>query len=153
MFNASHRTLKLLASLIWYSGFIVLSIKSSELLFDAEKINPNQLWTWLAILSGVIIGAIKARYLYSRLCIKNLSRINALKKPKLWHFYRMRFFFFLFSMIILGKFLSRMAHDNYPALIIMAMVELSVATALLGSSHCFWRNSQNTSDTDIAGRT
>ncbi|MCK4705941.1 MAG: hypothetical protein KAT90_10690 [Gammaproteobacteria bacterium] len=157
MFNASPRTLKLLASLIWYSGFIVLFIKSSGLLLDAESIKPNQLWTWLAVFSGLLIGAIKARYLYSRLCIKNLNRINALKQPKLWNFYRMRFFFFLFSMIILGKFLSRMAHDNYPMLLIMAIVELSVATALLGSSHCFWittqNNHQNTSDTDITGRT
>jgi len=157
MFNASHRTLKLLASLIWYSGFIVLFIKSSGLLLDADSIKPNQLWTWFAVFFGLLIGAIKARYLYIRLCIKNLNRINVLKQPKLWHFYRMRFFFFLFSMIILGKFLSQIAHDNYPMLIIMAIVELSVATALLGSSHCFWRTGQNkhqnTSDTDISGRT
>lgn len=139
MFNASTRTLKLLASLIWYSGFIILFIKSSGLLLDAESIKPNQLWTWLAIFSGLLIGAIKARYLYSRLCIKNLNRINALKQPKLWHFYRLRFFFFLFLMIVLGRFLSQIAHDNYPILIIMAIVELSVATALLGSSYCFWR--------------
>lgn len=87
MFNAPPRTLKILASLIWHSGFIVLFTKSAGLLLDAENINPNQLWTWLAVFSGLVIGAIKARYLYSRLCIKNLNRITALKQPNLWHFY------------------------------------------------------------------
>ena len=139
MFNTSTHTLKLLASLVWHSGFIVLFIKSSKLLLEAEKINPDQSLIWLAIVTGVVIGAIKARYLYSKLCLKNLYRIDALTQPKFWNFYRLRFFFFLISMIILGVFLSHIAHDSYAALIIMAIIEISVATALLGSSHYFWR--------------
>ena len=139
MFGASTRTLKLLASLVWYSGAVVLYIKSSGLLLEAESINPGQVWIWLAILGGLIIGVIKAKYLFKRLCIKNLKRIDALDKPKLWHFYRLRFFIFLFTMIVLGHFLSGQAHANYPMLIIMAVVELSIATALLGSSNCFWK--------------
>lgn len=138
MFNASPRTLKLLASWVWYSGFLVLFVKGTKLLLEAEKINPDQIWTWLAFLAGLGIGGIKAKYLYNKLCIKNLSRINALENPKIWHFYRMRFFFFLCLMIILGHFLSQMAHGNYSMLITMAIIELSVATALLGSSYCFW---------------
>ena len=139
MLDASTRTLKFLASLVWYSGAVVLYIKSSSLLLEAESIKPGQLWIWLAALGGLLIGAIKAKYLFKRLCIKNLKRIDALEKPKLWHFYRLRFFIFLFTMIVLGHFLSGQAHDNYPMLIIMAVVELSIATALLGSSHCFWK--------------
>ena len=138
MFNTSPRSLKILASLVWYSGFIVLFIKSSKLLLEAEKINPDQSWTWLALIAGVIIGGIKAKYLYAKLCIKNLHRIDTLEQPKIWHFYRMRFFIFLSLMVILGLFLSKMAHGNYPMLITMAIIELSVATALLGSSYCFW---------------
>ena len=139
MFDTSTRTLKLLASLVWYSGAVVLYIKSSSLLIEAESIKPDQIWMWLAVPGGLIIGAIKAKYLFKKLCIKNLKRIDALGKPKLWHFYRLRFFIFLFAMIALGHFLSGQAHDNYPMLIIMAVVELSIATALLGSSHCFWK--------------
>jgi len=139
MFNASPHTLKLLAALIWYIGAIVLYIKSTSLLFRAEMINPGQHWIWLAVLSGLVIGGIKAKYLFKRLCFKNLTRINTLQQAKLWHFYRLRFFIFMFSMIFLGSFLSRLAQDNYAMLIIMAIVELSVATALLGSSNCFWR--------------
>jgi len=138
MFNTSPRTLKLLASWVWYSGFIILFFKSGKLLLEAENINPGQLWTWLAFTAGIIIGAIKAKYLYNKLCIKNLRRIDSLAQPMLWHFYRARFFIFLCTMIIAGHFLSGMAHGNYTMLVSMAVVELSVATALLGSSYCFW---------------
>jgi len=139
MLDSSKRTLILLASLVWYSGAVVLFFKSSKLLLEAQSINTNQTWIWLAVLTGLIIGGIKAKYLFKRLCIKNLKRIDALSKPKLWQFYRTRFFIFLFSMILLGSFISRLAHGNYPALITMAIVEISIATALLGSSNCFWK--------------
>ena len=139
MFNVSHLTLKILAALVWYSGFVVLYIKSINLLFQAETLNPDQLWIWLALISGLVIGIIKAKYLYKRLCIKNLERINALHQAKLWQFYRLRFFIFLFSMILLGSYFSRQIHDDYAMLISMAILEISIATALLCSSHCFWK--------------
>ena len=139
MFNATPHTLKLLASLVWYSGFIILYIKGSALLLIAENIKPDQIWIWFAIFTGLFIGVLKAKYLYNRLCTNNLDRIASLKQPKIWHFYRIRFFVFLCLMIVLGRSLSSLAHDNYPALIIIAIIELSVATALLGSSHQFWK--------------
>ncbi len=139
MFYSSRRLLRLLASLVWYSGAIVLSFKSSRLLIEAHNISPDLLWIWLAVLGGFMIGAIKARYLFKRLCIKNLKRIDALKNPRLWQFYRTGFFFFLLAMIILGSFISQLAHGNYPMLITMATIEVSLATALLGSSSCFWK--------------
>ena len=139
MLDSSSRTLKLLASLVWYSGAVVLFFKSTKLLLEAQSINSNPVWIWLAVLSGLLIGGIKAKYLFNRLCLKNLKRIDALRKPKLWQFYRIRFFIFLLSMILLGSFISRLAHGNYPVLITMAIVEISIATALLGSSNCFWK--------------
>lgn len=139
MFNTSTRTLKLLASLVWYSGAIVLSFKSIIMLTEAHAINPEHTRTWLTIIAGLIFGAIKAKYLFAKICIKNLNRIDALKKPKLWDFYRIRFFFFLLIMIVLGNFISRHAHGNYAMLVNMALIEISLATALLGSSFCFWK--------------
>lgn len=139
MLNSSRHTLKLLASLVWYSGAVVLAFKSSRLLLEAQSIEQNLLWIWLAVLGGLMIGFIKANYLFKPLCIKNLKRIDALDNPKLWQFYRTGFFFFLFAMIILGSVISRLAHGSYPALITMGTIEVSLATALLGSSSCFWK--------------
>jgi len=139
MFNTSTRTLRLLASLVWYSGAFVLSYKSIIMLTEAQAINPDQARTWLTIAAGLLFGAIKAKYLFTKVCIKNLNRIDALKKPKLWEFYRVRFFIFLITMILLGNFISRHAHGNYSMLVTMALIEISLATALLGSSFCFWK--------------
>ena len=138
MFNTSRRTLKLLASLVWYIGAIVLSSKSIIMLLEAQTINPGHLWTWLAVAAGFLFGLIKAKYLFTKLCLKNLKRIEALQNPKLWEFYRIRFFFFLLTMILLSSFISKHAHGNYSILITMAVIEISLATALLGSSRCFW---------------
>ncbi len=125
--------------MVWYSGAVVLSYKSSRLLLEAHVLNSNQLWIWLAVLAGIIISLLKARYLFNRVCIKNLKRIYTLKNPQLWQFYRTRFYFFLLAMILLGRYISWLAHGNHAALLSMAIVEVSLATALLTSSHCFWK--------------
>jgi len=140
MFDISHRTLKLLAGLVWYSGVVVLLIKSTSLLLAAKKIYPEENDIWLTVLGGVVLGVIKEKYLFRRLCLENLKRIDALEHPKLWHFYRIRFFIFLFAMVTLGSLLSRSAlvQSNYSMLLVMAFIELSVGIALLGSSNCFW---------------
>ena len=139
MFSTSSHTLKLQAALVWYSGSVVLFVKSASLLIEAEMLSPDQVWVWLAILGGLVLGGVKAKHIFSRTCIKNLRRIDALEEPKFWQFYRIRFFIFLLTMVILGTFLSRLAQGNYPMLITVALVDFSVATALLGSGRCFWR--------------
>ena len=57
---------------------------------------------------------------------------------KKWQFYRKRFFIFLFLMMASGKYLSEVAHGENMALIALAVLELSIAFALVLSSHCFW---------------
>ncbi len=145
MFDAAPRTLKSLAAFVWYSGIVVLFIKSTSLLLAAKKIHPDENWVWLAAFCGVVLGVIKAKYLFRRLCLKNLKRIDTLVDPKLWHFYRIHFYIFLFTMVTLGSLLSRsaLAQGNYSMLLVMAFVELSVGIALLGSSHCFWEKTEN----------
>ena len=139
MFNTSARTLRFLALLLWYIGVIVLSFKGTILLLEAQTINPDKTHVLLIIAGGLLLGAIKAKYLFTRLCINNLNRIKALKKPKLWEFYRFRFFLFLFSMIMLSNFISQQAQGNYSILITMSFIEISLATALLVSSYSFWK--------------
>ncbi len=133
------RTLKILAALIWYIGGIILVLKGGSLLIKADMLKPEQNWTWLAIVIGLIIGGLKAKYLFSKSCKKNLTRIDLLSKPKVWQFFRPVFFIFLIIMIVTGTTLSRVAHNNYIFLISVAILDISIATALIGSSYVFWK--------------
>ena len=139
MFAASTRTLKILAALLWYSGAIVLLIKGTSLLLEAEALQPGRNWTWLTVVLGLSIGWLKVTFIFRRACQKNLARIALLSEPQIWQFYRTGFLLFLAVMIMAGSTLSRMAHGNYPFLIAMAIVDLSLATALFGSSYIFWQ--------------
>ena len=135
----SHRTLKILAVLLWLIGGVMLIRKGGELIIEAYALNPASLWIWFAIALGFVLGGLKAKYLFSNACKKNLIRIDALEQPKLWQFYRPGFFLFLAAMIALGATLSRLAHGNFPFLLGVAALDTSLATALLGSSIVFWQ--------------
>lgn len=139
MFNTSSRTLKALAALVWYIGVVVLLVKSSGLLLAAERLGTGPLWLAPAVLGGLLIGWLKAKYLFIKLCKRNIERINGLAQPRLWQFFRTRFFFFLALMVSGGNYLAELAQGDTLLLIALAVLELSVATALLVSSHCFWR--------------
>ena len=133
------RTLKILAALLWYIGGIILILKGGSLLITADTLKPEQNWTWLSIIIGVLIGGLKAKYIFSKSCKKNLTRIDLLSKPKVWQFFRPGFFLFLTIMIVTGATLSRVADNNYIFLISVAILDISIATALIGSSYVFWK--------------
>ena len=139
MFNTSQFTLKILAAVVWYVGIAVLFFKSSSLLIEADKIGASSTLLAMAVTSGLLIGSIKARFLFIRACNKNLQRIDSLKKPKLWNFYRIPFFLFMGLMISLGSYFFKLVQGEVSNMIILAVVELSVGSALLFSSHCFWK--------------
>ena len=129
----------MLAALVWYIGGFVLVLKGGSLLAEAEALRPGLAWPWLALAAALLLGGLKAGFLFARSCQKNLSRIAALDQPKIWQFYKPGFFLFLALMISAGATLSRLAHDNYPFLIGVATLDLALAIALLGSSYVFWK--------------
>jgi len=139
MLNTSSHTLKFLAALVWYIGVVVLILKSSGLFVAANKGGAAAPWVLLAVLCGIGIGLVKSKYLFVKLCARNLQRIETLDNPKIWQFYQVRFFIFLGLMVTLGITLSRMAQGDYTLLIPLAILELSVGVALLASSRCFWQ--------------
>ncbi len=138
MWNISTRGLKVLAAIVWLTGGVVLLLKGGSLLVQAEGLSPGRAWPLLAACGGLFLGGLKGRYLFSRSCEKNLARIDALERPRAWQFFRPGFFVFLLIMIVTGATLSRMAEGNYPFLIGVALLDLSIATALIGSSRLFW---------------
>lgn len=135
----SARSVKILAALVWCVGGGVLLWKGSTLLIEADALNPQSIWPWAAGAIGLAIGGVKARYLFSKACRKNLRRIDALERPRLWQCFRPRFFLFLAAMIAIGATLSRLAHGSHGFLIGVAILDLSIGTALLGSSFIYWQ--------------
>lgn len=137
MLAVSKNTLKIVSGFVWVSGAIVLSWKGASLLAQANALKPGETWTWLAVAAAVLIGGVKARYLFGGFCRKNLDRIAALDDPRLWQAFRPGFYVFLATMVLLGAVLSRLATGNYPALIALIMLDISIAIALLGSFRVF----------------
>jgi hypothetical protein len=138
MLVVSTYSLKILAALIWYIGGIMLILKGRSLLVEADALKPEQVWPWLAIVAGLFLGGLQAKYLFSKSCQRNLDRIDTLDRPRIWQFFRPGFFAALTVMIFVGATLSRLAHNNYPFLIAVAAVDLNIGIALLGSSYVFW---------------
>ena len=93
---ATHRTLNISAALVWYIGGFALLIKGSRLMMEAELLKPDKHWPWTATIVAVLIGGIKAKFLFSNSCRKNLARIAALDQPKIWQLFRPSFLMFLF---------------------------------------------------------
>ncbi|HSR32286.1 MAG TPA: hypothetical protein VLY63_17120 [Anaerolineae bacterium] len=139
MVNVSARTLNILAAAVWIIGGFVLLRKGGSLLVEAEVLQPDQVWPWLAAIAALFLGGLKGRSLFSKSCRRNLDRIAALERPKIWQFFRPGFFLALAVMIATGVTLSRLAHGNYPFLLAVGTLDLSLAVALLGSSYIFWK--------------
>ncbi len=138
LFTVSVRTLNLLAAFVWYIGGIRLLQKGISLLIEAEAMEPGLAWPWIAGFAGLSLGGLKAKYLFTKSIKKNLIRIDGLSKPKIWQFFSPGFFAALTIMILAGVTLSRMAHNNYPFLISVAILDIGIAIALLGSSYVYW---------------
>ena len=139
MLTVSTRTLNILAALVWYVGGIVLLIKGSTLLVEAHTLRPEMYWIWIVIAAGLCFGGLKGKFIFSKNCQNNLVRIRSLDQPKVWQIFRPWFFVFLAAMITTGATLSRLAHDNYYFLIGVAILDFSIAIALLWSSYVFWK--------------
>jgi len=139
MLTTSIRTLSILAAFVWYVGGIVLLIKGSSLLVEAHALRPELYWIWIAIAAGPCFGGLKGKFIFSKSCRNNLDRIRSLDNPKVWQIFRPWFFVFLAAMITTGATLSSLAHDNYYFLIGVAILDFSIAIALLWSSNIFWK--------------
>ena len=139
MLVVSTRSLKILAALVWYVGGTLLLFKGSSLLVEADALKPEEGCPWLAAVAGFLLGGLKAKFLFNRSCQRNLDRIAALYRPRVWQFFRPGFFVALTVMILVGVTLSRLANNNYTFLIGVAILDLGIAIALLGSSYVFWK--------------
>lgn len=135
--TTSKSTLTVISGFVWLSGGVILLLKAASLNALAIALRPGEIWPWLAIAVALLIGGLKARYIFGGFCQKNLDRIAALENPQLWQAFRPGFYVFLATMVVLGATLSKLAIESYPALLALVILDISIAIALLGSSRVF----------------
>ena len=136
----SKLTLIALAAFTWYGGGIALFLKAGALIKEAYTLNPVSFWIYLAPILGIVIGLIKTLLIFNHACKKNVKRIQSLTNPKVWQFFRPGMLIFLAIIIPVGATMSRMAAGKFGWLCAVAVLDLSIGTALLASSLQFWKN-------------
>ena len=139
MIKISKKHLIIISAIVWYSGSISLAIKSLSLFNNAYDIYSNNAVIIIALLTGIIIGLIKGKYIFVKSCKKNIFRINNLQNIKLWLFFKPSFMIALAVMITTGSLLSKWAEGNYYSLIAVAILDLTISVALFYSSFAFWK--------------
>lgn len=135
----SKLTLIALAAVTWYGGGIALFLKASALIKEAYTLNPVSFWIYLVPILGITIGFIKTLLIFNHACRKNIKRIHSMINPKVWQFFRPGMFIFLAIIIPAGALMSRMAAGRFGWLCAVAILDLSIGTALLASSLQFWK--------------
>jgi len=135
--TTSPKILKFLALITWITGGMFLFLKGYALFIEANDLKPGIALNFLPFPSAVVVGSLKARYLFVPNCRRNLARIDALSDPKLWQFFRAGFFVLLLCMILLGAWMSSRASGNYGMLLAVSSMDLTLSVALLGSLYAF----------------
>ena len=139
MFVISAFSLKVIAGFVWYLGSMALFLKGKSLAVAAHYMHPESFLPYGTLVLGLGIGLIKARYLFINNGKKNVERIYALQLPRIWNFFRPRFFFLLALMIGGGAALSTLAQNNFPFLLSVACIDFSLAFALSISGYVYWK--------------
>lgn len=150
--NASKRTLRALAALVWYTGGILLLVKGTGYILQAASARPDSALPWIGAGLGALVGGIRGRRAFARGCRKNLARIDALAAPRIWEFFRPGFFLALGAMIGAGVGLRMIADaGGFWSAVVVGSLELVIAVALLASSLEFWRRGAGSAGVASAG--
>jgi len=72
-----------LAALVWFTGVFVLLYKSTGMVIEAVTIGAPVPIVVAAVITGFVIGMIKAKYLFIHICQKNIKRIFSLMSRKI----------------------------------------------------------------------
>jgi len=139
LITVSHKTVKTASALIWYTGSLILIAKGGSLLVESYMIAQNTLWLCAAVITALLIGILKGELIFVKNCRNNLERIDKIREPRLYQCFKPTFWVFMGGMIGLGAVLSRLSHGSFYLLTAVAVLDLSIASALLWSSRIFWK--------------
>lgn len=132
-------TVMMIAAFVWYSGGIALLLKGGVLAKNAYVLNPENIWTLLTPCLGIVIGLLKAKFIFIKSCKKNILRIQSLTHPKVWQCFRPGMLLFLAIIIPTGAWMSRAAAGNHLYTCLVCALDLSICCGLLVSSRMFWK--------------
>jgi hypothetical protein len=137
--KVSHLTLIIIAAFVWISGGIALLLKGGALIKSAYLIDSESAWAYGAAIIGIIAGLLKGWLLFSKSCKKNIKRIRALARPRVWQCFRPGMLIFLAIIIPTGAWMSRAAAGNFTYLCLVGALDLSISFALLTSTIVFFQ--------------
>ena len=136
----SKSSLFTLAGSIWSLVGLLLIYRAWDMYVLAlETQNASQQAVIVSVVVGLIIGAVKGKFVLSKTARRNKSRIDRLEGPlKPHHVYAKPFYFFILGMISLGIAL-RFWNEMIGGYIVVGAIYVGIGMALCVSSLVYWK--------------
>ncbi len=113
--------------------------------FISGKVGLPSFGNWLrfsvAVPLGLAIGLLKAKLIFVKACRKNLDRIAALERPRIWLCYRPLFLVFLAAMILTAKVLTDLTEGDYAGTLGVAVLDFTIGAG--ADSFTWFRSSSS----------
>lgn len=135
--TAEHNLLKWLSAAVWYTGGLVLLLKGADWLLQAATAG-DRLWPVLAAATALGVGLARGRTVFRKACIKNLERIRALNRPRIWQVFRPVFFLALGAMFAAAFLMGWIARSGYIGMTLVGGLDLVIGISLLTGATAFW---------------
>lgn len=138
----SHKSLYLVAGLVWCVGIVVTAIKGADFYRAAEDKGAGPANLLGALLGGLISGVCMGQLVFVWIAKKNIDRIEMLERPY-WHAaFSWKFYSFLISVNALTVMLSRFVFTGRLAMLFFCALDLNVSMSLFYSFYVYlfnWR--------------
>jgi hypothetical protein len=143
--RASVRVQMFSAAVMWLVGLSFLLVRGVGFLIELERIaHPAVYWVVLIVIAGIIIGAIKARYILIKYADKAVARIQRRGHACFFGFFAPTSWLFIFVMMGGGILLRHSALVNYIwGRAFLSTLYIAVGTGLAIADRIFWISALN----------
>tara|TARA_B100000686_G_scaffold354723_1_gene466663 strand:+ start:3788 stop:4291 length:504 start_codon:yes stop_codon:yes gene_type:complete len=123
----------LVGSFLIYRGVVLYGLAAAE-----QQSTQNAIM--ISIITGLVIGLIKGRFVLSKTARRNRARIESLEQPvKIYQIFAPPFYGLIAGMILFGVFL-RNQNEMFGGYIVVATIYCGIGAALIISSLVYWKN-------------
>lgn len=131
--SAAVRALQYFAGLVWLAVGASLAVRGAGMLTHARE-QSGQSWTLVAIVLGLVLGALKGKYVLSMSARRNRDRIRKLRSPKPWNVFGPKFYPLIGLMMGFGALLRWSASAGHVNWAPVASLYLGIGAALTVSA-------------------